>query len=38
MVEIGIDMTKVATLSTLREGLKRCMRWQAEEQRASGKA
>ncbi|MDI1433040.1 STAS domain-containing protein [Polyangium sorediatum] len=26
MVEIGIDLTKIATLSTLREALRRCMR------------
>jgi rsbT co-antagonist protein RsbR len=31
MVQIGIDLTKLVTLSTLREALQRCMRWKAEE-------
>jgi len=31
MVQIGIDLTKIVTLSTLREALMRCMRWQTEE-------
>lgn len=31
MVQIGIDLTRSNTLSTLREALQRCMRWQAEE-------
>lgn len=31
MVQIGIDLTKVVTLSTLREALQRCMRWKAQE-------
>lgn len=31
MVQIGIDLTKIVTLSTLREALQRCMRWKSEE-------
>lgn len=31
MVQIGIDLTTLVTLSTLREALQRCMRWKAEE-------
>lgn len=36
MVQIGIDLTKLVTLSTLREALQRCMRWKTEE-RANAK-
>ena len=33
MVQIGIDLTKLVTLSTLREALQQSMRWKNEEPR-----